>query len=87
MTTLLICETIHEILLIPSSFQGHEKLSNHEKELIKLQSKIEQMEKANLDPKHWTMQGEVGSRVFPRISTVKKVMLLSVSKFMFDLSC
>ncbi|EOY20756.1 U3 small nucleolar ribonucleoprotein mpp10 isoform 4 [Theobroma cacao] len=34
-------------------------LSTHEEELKKLQSKIEQMEKANLDPKVWTMRGEV----------------------------
>ncbi|XWS50943.1 hypothetical protein CRYUN_Cryun12cG0134400 [Craigia yunnanensis] len=34
-------------------------LSTHEKELDKLRSKIEQMEKANLDPKVWTMRGEV----------------------------
>uniref|UniRef100_A0A0D3D8H0 Uncharacterized protein n=1 Tax=Brassica oleracea var. oleracea TaxID=109376 RepID=A0A0D3D8H0_BRAOL len=39
----------------------NENLSTHEKELLKLQSKIDQMEKANLDPKHWTMQGEVPS--------------------------
>ncbi|CAN6909375.1 unnamed protein product [Brassica oleracea] len=37
----------------------NENLSTHEKELLKLQSKIDQMEKANLDPKHWTMQGEL----------------------------
>ncbi|XWS60748.1 hypothetical protein CRYUN_Cryun07bG0062400 [Craigia yunnanensis] len=34
-------------------------LSMHEKELDKLRSKIEQMEKANLDPKVWKMRGEV----------------------------
>ncbi|GMJ06696.1 hypothetical protein like AT5G66540 [Hibiscus trionum] len=34
-------------------------LSKHEKELDELRSKIEQMEKANLDPKVWTMRGEV----------------------------
>ncbi|GMI99456.1 hypothetical protein like AT5G66540 [Hibiscus trionum] len=34
-------------------------LSKHEKELDKLRSKIEQMEKVNLDPKVWTMRGEV----------------------------
>ncbi|XWS37498.1 hypothetical protein CRYUN_Cryun19dG0048100 [Craigia yunnanensis] len=34
-------------------------LSTHEKELDKLRSKIEQMEKANMDPKVWTMRGEV----------------------------
>ncbi|KAL4323317.1 hypothetical protein GQ457_17G027080 [Hibiscus cannabinus] len=39
--------------------QRKDGLSNHEKELDKLRSKIEQMEKANLDPKVWTMRGEV----------------------------
>ncbi|KAK8569361.1 hypothetical protein V6N13_046423 [Hibiscus sabdariffa] len=39
--------------------QRKDSLSNHEKELDKLRSKIEQMEKANLDPKVWTMRGEV----------------------------
>lgn len=33
--------------------------SAHEKQLEKIKSKIEQMEKANIDPKTWTMQGEV----------------------------
>ncbi|KAL9372692.1 hypothetical protein Peur_034936 [Populus x canadensis] len=35
------------------------RFSTHEKQLQKLQSEIEQMEKANLEPKTWTMQGEV----------------------------
>lgn len=39
--------------------QRKDGLSTHEEELKKLQSKIEQMEKANLDPKVWTMRGEV----------------------------
>ncbi|OMO59979.1 Mpp10 protein [Corchorus capsularis] len=34
-------------------------LSTHEKEDAELQSKIKQMEKENLDPKVWTMRGEV----------------------------
>ena len=34
-------------------------LSTHEKELLKTRAKIEQMEKANLEPGTWTMQGEV----------------------------
>ncbi|KAA3459666.1 U3 small nucleolar ribonucleoprotein MPP10 [Gossypium australe] len=33
--------------------------SKHENELDKLRSKIEEMEKANLDPTVWTMRGEV----------------------------
>ncbi|KAL0643336.1 hypothetical protein Bca4012_041626 [Brassica carinata] len=51
--------------------QGTEKLSTHEKELLKLQSKIEQMEKANLDPKHWTMQGEVSATKRPKNSALE----------------
>ncbi|CAN6855101.1 unnamed protein product [Brassica oleracea] len=51
--------------------QGAEKLSTHEKELLKLQSKIEQMEKANLDPKHWTMQGEVTATKRPKNSALE----------------
>ncbi|KAF8047581.1 hypothetical protein N665_2939s0005 [Sinapis alba] len=51
--------------------QGDENLSNHEKELLKLQSKIEQMEKANLDPKHWTMQGEVTAAKRPKNSALE----------------
>lgn len=39
--------------------QGNHNLSTHEKELLDLKSKIEQMEKSNLEPKTWTMQGEV----------------------------
>lgn len=34
-------------------------LSTHEKERLKMCTKIEQMEKANLEPSTWTMQGEV----------------------------
>lgn len=39
--------------------QKKETASAHEKQLEKIKSKIEQMEKANIDPKTWTMQGEV----------------------------
>lgn len=39
--------------------QKQEAISKHEKQLEKIQSKIEQMEQANLEPKTWTMQGEV----------------------------
>lgn len=39
--------------------QGNHNLSTHEKELLDLQAKIELMEKSNLEPKTWTMQGEV----------------------------
>ncbi|XP_024007543.1 U3 small nucleolar ribonucleoprotein protein MPP10 isoform X2 [Eutrema salsugineum] len=50
---------------------GIEKLSTHEKEQLKLQSKIEQMEKANLDPKHWTMQGEITATKRPTNSALE----------------
>lgn len=46
-------------LLILVYVQKEEALSTHEKQLKKIHSKIEQMEKANLEPKTWTMQGEV----------------------------
>lgn len=36
-----------------------ENLSTHEREVEKIQNKIEELEKANLDPKTWTMKGEV----------------------------
>lgn len=36
-----------------------QNLSTHEKELEKKRSEIEQMERDNLGPRVWTMQGEV----------------------------
>ncbi|XP_010484631.1 PREDICTED: U3 small nucleolar ribonucleoprotein protein MPP10 isoform X2 [Camelina sativa] len=51
--------------------QGNEKLSTHEKERLKVQSKIEQMEKTNLDPKHWTMQGEITAAKRPKNSALE----------------
>ncbi|XP_023640825.1 U3 small nucleolar ribonucleoprotein protein MPP10 isoform X1 [Capsella rubella] len=51
--------------------QGDVKLSTHEKERIKLQSKIERMEKANLDAKHWTMQGEITAAKRPKNSALE----------------
>lgn len=41
------------------TLQNKKKLSTHEKELAKIRSTIEEMEKANLEPKTWTMRGEV----------------------------
>ncbi|KAL0385088.1 UNVERIFIED_CONTAM: U3 small nucleolar ribonucleoprotein MPP10 [Sesamum radiatum] len=38
--------------------QKKQSLSTHEKELERLRSEIEEIEKANLEPKTWTMQGE-----------------------------
>lgn len=51
--------------------KGNEKLSTHERARLKLQSKIEQMEKANLDPKHWTMQGEITAAKRPMNSALE----------------
>ncbi|KAB2609324.1 U3 small nucleolar ribonucleoprotein MPP10 [Pyrus ussuriensis x Pyrus communis] len=46
-------------------------LSTHEKKLKKLQSQIEQMEKANLEPKSWIMQGEVTAATRPKNSALE----------------
>ncbi|OAY78626.1 U3 small nucleolar ribonucleoprotein MPP10 [Ananas comosus] len=46
-------------------------LSTHEKELQKMRLKIEQMEKANLEPKSWTMQGEVTAAKRPKNSALE----------------
>ncbi|XP_064949359.1 M phase phosphoprotein 10-like [Musa acuminata AAA Group] len=51
--------------------KGQKILSTHEKELKKLHSKIEQMEKANLEPKSWTMQGEVTAAKRPKNSALE----------------
>ncbi|KAG6754081.1 hypothetical protein POTOM_042089 [Populus tomentosa] len=47
------------------------RLSTHEKQLQKLQSEIEQMEKVNLEPKTWTMQGEVTAASRPKNSALE----------------
>ncbi|CDY30769.1 BnaC07g16690D [Brassica napus] len=54
----------------------NENLSTHEKELLKLQSKIDQMEKANFDPKHWTMQGEVTATKRPKNTESLRLVLM-----------
>ncbi|CAI9087140.1 OLC1v1021135C2 [Oldenlandia corymbosa var. corymbosa] len=57
----------------PSS-NGSEKkgrLSTHEKGLERLRSTIEEMEKANLEPKTWTMQGEVTAFKRPKNSALE----------------
>ncbi|XP_057465138.1 M phase phosphoprotein 10-like [Actinidia eriantha] len=48
-----------------------QNLSTHEKHLEKLQAKIEQMEQANLEPKTWTMQGEVTAAKRPKNSALE----------------
>nr|CAB3490846.1 unnamed protein product [Digitaria exilis] len=55
-------EDAHEMELDGSeNDDGNEEqgLSTHEKEQLKARAKIEQMEKAALEPSAWTMQGEV----------------------------
>ncbi|XP_047048189.1 U3 small nucleolar ribonucleoprotein protein MPP10-like [Lolium rigidum] len=53
----------------------HEKdeqgLSTHEKERLKMRAKIEQMEKASLDPCAWTMKGEVTASSRPKNSAIE----------------
>ncbi|ONK69120.1 uncharacterized protein A4U43_C05F19560 [Asparagus officinalis] len=51
--------------------QENGTLSTHEKQLLKIQSKIEQMEKANMEPKAWTMQGEVTAAKRPKNSALE----------------
>ncbi|TKY55217.1 U3 small nucleolar ribonucleoprotein MPP10 [Spatholobus suberectus] len=46
-------------------------VSAHEKQQEKIQSKIEQMEKANIEPKTWTMQGEVTAAKRPKNSALE----------------
>ncbi|KAJ3695641.1 hypothetical protein LUZ60_001018 [Juncus effusus] len=46
-------------------------LSTHEKEMKKLKSQIEEMEKVNLEPKTWTMQGEVTAAKRPKNSALE----------------
>ncbi|KAH7856504.1 hypothetical protein Vadar_002187 [Vaccinium darrowii] len=52
---------------------GNQKqnLSAYEEQLAKVRSKIEQMEKANLEPKTWTMQGEVTAAKRPMNSALE----------------
>ncbi|CAD6271515.1 unnamed protein product [Miscanthus lutarioriparius] len=46
-------------------------LSTHEKERLKMRAKIEQMEKASLEPSTWTMQGEVTASKRPKNSALE----------------
>ena len=60
--TLLILVELYAHILDFQCFpflQEKQGLSTHEKELLKMRAKIEQMEQANLEPGTWTMQGEV----------------------------
>ncbi|KAF3784451.1 U3 small nucleolar ribonucleoprotein [Nymphaea thermarum] len=51
--------------------QKRGSLSTHEKQLEKVRSKIKEMEKANLEPKIWTMQGEVTAAKRPKNSALE----------------
>ncbi|CAK9330293.1 unnamed protein product [Citrullus colocynthis] len=51
--------------------QKSQNLSTHQKQLKKLQAEIEMMEKANLEPKTWTMQGEVTAAKRPKNSALE----------------
>uniref|UniRef100_A0ACD5YKC8 Uncharacterized protein n=1 Tax=Avena sativa TaxID=4498 RepID=A0ACD5YKC8_AVESA len=48
--------------------KGEQGLSTHEKERLKMRAKIEQMEKASLEPSIWTMKGEVTASSRPKNS-------------------
>ncbi|XP_062023003.1 M phase phosphoprotein 10-like [Rosa rugosa] len=52
-------------------FFGKKELSTHEKQQLKLKSEIEQREKANMDPKTWTMRGEVTATKRPPNSALE----------------
>jgi len=60
--TLLILVELYAHILDFQCFpflQEYQGISTYEKELMTTRAKIEQMEKANLEPGTWTMQGEV----------------------------
>ncbi|KZV52152.1 hypothetical protein F511_07107 [Dorcoceras hygrometricum] len=48
-----------------------QNLSTHEKEQENLRAQIENMEKANLEPKTWTMQGEITAAKRPKNSALE----------------
>ncbi|KAK6924839.1 LOW QUALITY PROTEIN: U3 small nucleolar ribonucleoprotein complex, subunit Mpp10 [Dillenia turbinata] len=54
-----------------SGSMHEEILSTHEREHMRHQSDIEQMEKVNLEPKTWTMQGEVTAAKRPKNSALE----------------
>lgn len=51
--------------------KGNQNLSTHERNLVKLRSTIEQMEKEIIEPKAWTMQGEVTASKRPKNSALE----------------
>lgn len=48
-----------------------ETMTTHERDLAKIRKRIEQLEKANLDTKMWTMQGEVSANKRPKNSALE----------------
>uniref|UniRef100_A0A0D9XWN3 Uncharacterized protein n=1 Tax=Leersia perrieri TaxID=77586 RepID=A0A0D9XWN3_9ORYZ len=48
-----------------------QELSTHEKAHLKMRAKIEEMEKASLEPSTWTMQGEVNASSRPKNSALE----------------
>ncbi|XP_020520694.1 U3 small nucleolar ribonucleoprotein protein MPP10 isoform X2 [Amborella trichopoda] len=51
--------------------QERATMSTHEKQLEKIHSRIEQLERANLEAKSWTMQGEVTAARRPKNSALE----------------
>ncbi|XP_062197555.1 M phase phosphoprotein 10-like [Phragmites australis] len=67
-------DELHEIEVDASeNDDGNDEqgLSTHEKEHLKMHAKIELMEKANLEPSTWTMQGEVTASSRPKNSALE----------------
>jgi hypothetical protein len=62
-------------------------LSTHEKERLKMRTKIEQMEKANLEPSTWTMQGEVLKTMHFILPLCFNYALLPFDDNLFHFSC
>ncbi|KAL8091692.1 M phase phosphoprotein 10 [Apium graveolens] len=60
-----------ELDVLDDDNQKGKTLSTYEKQLEKQRSKIEQMEKMNLDPKTWTMRGEVTAAKRPKNSALE----------------
>lgn len=60
-----------EMDVLDDDNQKGKTLSTYEKQLEKQRSKIEQMEKMNLDPKTWTMRGEVTAAKRPKNSALE----------------
>lgn len=54
-------------------------LSAHEKQQGKVKKRIEQLEKANMDTKSWTMQGEVYSSILEKKININGKCPVSIS--------